>query len=496
MSSLIDQLVRHQDKIAFWEGNHSYSYSTLSAHVTKVSSWLLEDCGDLKGKRIGLMATPGIDYLCGLLGIWQAGGIAVPVCLTYPPEQINYSASDAGISGMLCSSEYIDKIKPIAVQLNFKIGDIKLIFQSDAIKILPIIDIDREAMILYTSGTTNKPKGVVTTHQNISAQISTLVDAWAWNKEDEIISFLPLHHVHGIINIVCCALWSGATLHFIPSFDAPEVSRIILQQPINLFMAVPTIYFKYVQYLTDLDPVLKTNLLQKLAGFRLMVSGSAALPVSVLEDWKALTGHTLLERYGMTEIGMAISNPLHGERKPGSIGRPLPGVAVRLADDQGNAVMDGQMGEIQIKGNNVFQRYWQRPDVTRQAFTEDGWFKSGDIAVVEGGYYRIMGRNSVDIIKSGGYKISALEIEEILRSYPGIKDCAVVGLPNVEWGETIAAAILTEEKNELDIHSLKQWLQNKLPSYRMPRKYIQLAELPRNSMGKVIKGEVKKIFEP
>ncbi|MDZ4709881.1 MAG: acyl-CoA synthetase [Saprospiraceae bacterium] len=495
MSSLIDQFVRHQDKIAFWEGNQSFSYSALFAQVTKVSAWLLEDCEDLKGKRVGLMANPGIDYLSGLFGIWQAGGVAVPICLTYPAEQINYYASDAGLSGICCSPEYIDAIRPIADQLNFKIGSIKLMHQSFDIINLPIVDADREAMILYTSGTTNKPKGVVITHHTISAQISTLVDAWAWNKEDQIISFLPLHHIHGIINVVCCALWSGATLHFIPSFDAREVSRLILQQPINLFMAVPTIYFKFIQYLASLDPVSKTNLLQKLNGFRLMVSGSAALPVRVLEDWKQLTGHILLERYGMTEIGMAISNPLQGARKPGSIGMPLPGVGVRLVDDEGNAVPEGHMGEIQIKGQNVFQGYWQRPDATRQAFTEDGWFKSGDIAIVEHGYYRIMGRNSVDIIKSGGYKISALEIEEILRTYPGIKDCAIIGLPNEEWGETVAAAIMTGEKNELDIPALKQWLQNKLPSYRMPRTYIQLAELPRNSMGKVVKGEVKKMFE-
>jgi malonyl-CoA/methylmalonyl-CoA synthetase len=495
MSSLIDQLSRHRDKIAFWEGNQSFSYSALSAYATKVSSWLLDGSGDLKGNRVGLMATPGLDYLSGLLGIWQAGGVAVPICLTYPPDQINYYASDAGFSSVLCSSEYINLIRPIAATLNFKIGDINLIHQSFDNQILPIINADRDAMILYTSGTTNKPKGVVATHQNISAQINTLIDAWAWSKEDQIISFLPLHHIHGIINVVCCALWSGATLHFIPSFDATEVSRIILQQPITLFMAVPTIYFKFIQYLNRLDPDPKINLLQKLAGFRLMVSGSAALPVRVLEEWRELTGHTLLERYGMTEIGMAISNPLQGERKPGSIGMPLPGVAVRLVDEEGNAVPEGHMGEIQIKGKNVFQGYWQRPDATRQAFTEEGWFKSGDIAVVVNGYYRIMGRNSVDIIKSGGYKISALEIEEILRSYPGIKDCAVVGLPNEEWGETVAVAILTDEKNEVDIPALKQWLQHKLPPYRMPRTYMQLAELPRNSMGKVVKGEVIKIFQ-
>jgi malonyl-CoA/methylmalonyl-CoA synthetase len=223
-----------------------------------------------------------------------------------------------------------------------------------------------------------------------------------------------------------------------------------------------------------------------------MVSGSAALPASVMERWKAVSGHTLLERYGMTEIGMAISNPYRGERRTGAIGTPLAGVQVRLVDEDYEEVAIGTPGEIQVKGPGVFASYWGKEEATQKAFTEDGWFKTGDIAVVEGGYYRILGRDSIDIIKSGGYKISALEIEEVLRSHALINDCAVIGIPNEEWGELVAAVLVTE--GALDLSELKDWLKDRLPSYKSPKVYLILADLPRNAMGKVVKNELKPLF--
>ena len=222
-----------------------------------------------------------------------------------------------------------------------------------------------------------------------------------------------------------------------------------------------------------------------------MVSGSAALPVSVMEKWKMVSGHDLLERYGMTEIGMGISNPYEGNRRPGFIGLPLPGVSIRLTDEQDNQI-HGEPGEIQVKGDTVFNEYWHRPEATSTSFTKDGWFKTGDIAELVDGSYRILGRSSTDIIKSGGYKISALEIEEIIRAEKGILDCSVVGLPDDEWGELVAAALMTSEIFNLE--ELITALKNKLPGYKMPRKFKLLTDLPRNAMGKVTKNELKKIF--
>jgi malonyl-CoA/methylmalonyl-CoA synthetase len=223
-----------------------------------------------------------------------------------------------------------------------------------------------------------------------------------------------------------------------------------------------------------------------------MVCGSAALPVSVLETWQTVSGHRLLERYGMTEIAMALSNPYDGERKPGYVGLPLPGVHVRLCDDENN-IVNGEPGEIQVKGDNVFKEYWQRPEETAASFTTDGWFRTGDVAEVDAdGYYKILGRKSQDIIKSGGYKVSALEIEELLRQHPQVKDASVVGLPDDEWGEIIAAALVTVDA--IDEGALSIWLRERLSKYKVPRRLLMVSDFPRNAMGKVVKNDLKKLF--
>jgi malonyl-CoA/methylmalonyl-CoA synthetase len=227
---------------------------------------------------------------------------------------------------------------------------------------------------------------------------------------------------------------------------------------------------------------------------RLMVSGSAALPASVHEQWTALTGQKLLERYGMTEIGMALSNPFHGERRPGAVGQPLPLVEVRLKSETGELVTnEGEPGEIQVRGPGVFDEYWNRPEVTAESF-DDGWFLTGDMAVIETGYYRIMGRLSVDIIKSGGYKLSALEIEATLLQHPEIRECAVIGIPDDTWGEAVAVAAVLSDQSELDLEKLRSWCRDKLSAYKIPKHLLVVENLPRNAMGKVTKQPIKKLF--
>jgi len=334
---------------------------------------------------------------------------------------------------------------------------------------------------------------VVTTHINIEAQITALTTSWEWNKNDHILNVLPMHHVPGIINILSCALWSGACCEFLQKFNTKAIFEIFHKKKVNLFMAVPTIYYKLITQWKKIPVEEQKRISISLKGFRLMVSGSAALPISVLEQWKDISGHILLERYGMTEMGMAISNPYHGERKPGHIGQALFGVNIRLVDESNQIISEGSQGEIQIKGSNIFKEYWNKPKETAESFTKDGWFKTGDIAVFDHGYYKILGRNSIDIIKSGGYKISALEIEEVLRSHPKIKDCAVVGIPDLEWGEIVAASLVIEASG-FNLDQLKEWLIEKLPSYKTPKKYIVQDDLPRNVMGKVTKNKLKKIL--
>lgn len=225
-----------------------------------------------------------------------------------------------------------------------------------------------------------------------------------------------------------------------------------------------------------------------------MVSGSAALPASVHEKWTSLTGQALLERYGMTEIGMALSNPYHGARKSGMVGIPLPGVDVRLKSEAGSIVdQEWEHGEIQVRGPCVFHEYWDRPEITAESFDE-GWFRTGDIAVVEEGYYRILGRQSVDIIKSGGYKLSALEIESKLREHDSIQECAVVGIPDDTWGEAVAAAVVLKDGETLELQPLRDWCQTQMSSYKIPKRLLLLDQLPRNAMGKVTKSGVKAAF--
>jgi malonyl-CoA/methylmalonyl-CoA synthetase len=335
---------------------------------------------------------------------------------------------------------------------------------------------------------------VVSTHANITAQIVTLVEAWEWSADDAILLCLPLHHVHGIINVLSCALWSGATCHMLPRFDANAVWDRIAGGGLTLFMAVPTVYAKLISARDAASPARRAHLSQACARLRLMVSGSAALPVSTLQRWKAISGHTLLERYGMTEIGMALSNPLRGERVPGSVGTPLPNVEVQLVGEHGKPVPLRTPGEIEVRGPSVFAEYWGKPDATRNAF-RDSWFRTGDTAIIENGVYRILGRTNVDILKTGGHKVSALEIEEALREHPAVAECAVVGVPDPEWGERVAAAVVLNDGDALDLSSFRAWAKELLAAHKLPSRLLVLEALPRNAVGKVMKPALAALFQ-
>jgi malonyl-CoA/methylmalonyl-CoA synthetase len=279
------------------------------------------------------------------------------------------------------------------------------------------------------------------------------------------------------------------------SFDLDRVLERVGQRAYTVFMAVPTIYVKLIRALESVTPAERQRFAEGVASLRLMVSGSAALPASVHERWTELTGQKLLERYGMTEIGMGLSNPLHGERRPGAVGRPLPRVEVRLAGESGEVIAgENEPGEIQVRGPAVFCEYWNQPSVTRESFV-DGWFRTGDMAVVEDGYYRILGRLSVDIIKSGGHKLSALEIEDGLRQHPAIEDCAVVGLADDTWGEIVAVAAVLAEGADLNLPDLQEWAAGRLSREKIPRRLKIVPDFPRNAMGKVVKPAVRSRLE-
>jgi malonyl-CoA/methylmalonyl-CoA synthetase len=335
---------------------------------------------------------------------------------------------------------------------------------------------------------------VLTTHANIEAQVGSLVEAWRWHPDDHVLLVLPLHHVHGVVNVVSCALWAGACCTVHPRFEPGATWEALASGDLTLFMAVPTIYQRLLSAWEAADAATRARWSAGAASLRLSVSGSAALPVGVLERWEEITGQRLLERYGMTEIGMALSNPLLGERRAGHVGAPLPRVEVRLMDEAGQEAPPGAPGEVQMKGPTVFREYWARPRETRAAFTADGWFHTGDVAVCEEGSYRILGRASVDIVKTGGEKVSALEVEEVLREHPAIRDCAVVGVPDTDWGERLCAAVVAPEDSPLTLDALRAWARSRLAVWKIPRDLRMTRSLPRNAMGKVDKKAVRALF--
>ncbi|MDI1323357.1 MAG: acyl-CoA synthetase [Algoriphagus sp.] len=491
MLQIVENAKNYLGKTAIVDSKVEYTFSELLQRSEAVSASLLEENADLNQKRVAYIISPGFEYAAIQLGIWRAGGIAVPLCITYPFPSLKYVIEDTGAEYLIVGPEYEELLSPYKQTSSIKFITLAEINPEGTVN-LPEIDKSRGAMILYTSGTTNLPKGVLTTHANIEAQIYTLVKAWHWSSNDYTIGILPLHHVHGIINVLSCALWSGATIQFLHPFNADEVFEVFEEGKVTVFMAVPTIYFKLIAQFEVFPEERQRKLTPIMEKFRLMVSGSAALPVSVMAKWKEISGHYLLERYGMTEIGMAISNPYHHDRKAGYIGQALDGVEIRLVNEENQVVLPGHAGEIQVKGPSVFKEYWGKPEATANTFTEDGWFKTGDIAVIEAGYFRILGRDSIDIIKSGGYKISALEIEEVIRQYPGVKDVGVVGIPDEEWGEIVVSALVLE--NPIDTKVLNSWLRERMPAYKTPRSYKIIEELPRNAMGKVTKNDLKKLF--
>jgi malonyl-CoA/methylmalonyl-CoA synthetase len=476
-----------------------HTYGSLLEASSRVAAGLLDGQLDLSEARVCALLPANFHYVATQWGVWRAGGVIVPLCTTHPLPEIEYAITDSDSTIVVYHPQFKEFLNPIKQrEKGRKFITAEELLDSSTIS-LPTISQERRAMILYTSGTTSRPKGVVLTHLNIASQITSLVTAWKWSASDRILNVLPLHHVHGIINVLSCALWSGAECKMLPKFDAAKVWENFVTQDLTLFMAVPTIYRSLITYWNGASEQEKRKMSTACQKFRLMVSGSAALPAGILEEWKKISGHTLLERYGMTEIGMALSNPLHGERKPGYVGTPLPGVEIKLVGDDGSEIPPnaGRAGEVYVKGPSVFSEYWRRPEITSESFL-NGWFKTGDVAVQDelDGYFRILGRSSIDIIKTGGYKVSALEIEEVLRTHPAVKECAVVGVEDEYWGERVCAVLVLQPNKQVSMQELSEWMKKRIAGYKVPKQMQIIAELPRNSMGKVVKPELKKMFLP
>ena len=486
----------------------AFTYDDLLTASSKLSFTLLNGAKDLQQARVAFLAPSTFDYVMMMWAVWRAGGVAVPLCTTHPVSELLYTIQDSQAAMVIAhpsmASAIVEALRGVADPPHLITADSESVRNATAAVTgaasLPTLAQNRRALIIYTSGTTGRPKGVVTTHEMIEAQVHMMTSRWGWSQSDAIYNVLPLHHVHGVINVVTTALYSGACCEMPPKFDAADTWSRLQSGGLTLFMAVPTIYSRLIAYYDAQSPRDQQTMSKAARSLRLMVSGSAALPDPIMKRWEDITGHKLLERYGMTETGMILTNPLNGPRLPGHVGLPFPGVTVKVVGEQEysdphtQALPDSVSGELHVKSPSVFLEYFNRPSETTTKEFSSGYFKTGDIVEYSpsAASYKIMGRASADIIKSAGYKISALDVERVLLAHPAVGECAVLGLPDVEYGERICAVIaLRPPHTSLDLADLKDFASHDLPKYKLPTVLQLVPEVPKNAMGKVNKKSLR-----
>jgi malonyl-CoA/methylmalonyl-CoA synthetase len=481
------------------------------------------------------------------LSILAAHAIAVPLSPTFPAHELRYILDQCGSLMLLSSEKFQDKADEVLKEgmetapINYKQEKIMMGKQDDYVTLEEPTS-DKGGMMLYTSGTTNRPKGVLLPQDVLTAQSMSLLKAWDYSRKDVLLHVLPLHHIHGTINALLTPLFAGSTIEFQFPFNAQaaweRLAAPFLPQPdtskkaITFLTVVPTIYTRLLSTHPQLSPDLQAATKTALhpSNMRLNISGSAALPTPVKSAWTELSGgNVLLERYGMTEVGMALSCGLSfADRIDGSVGWPLPSVQARLVDTETHEIIqEGEevdpstgrerLGEIQLRGPTIFREYWRNPEATKKEFTEDEdgkgkWFKTGDVAIrrnvdgagksgqewAKGPCYFIQGRKSADIIKTGGEKVSALEIEREMLSLPQVSEVAVVGLPSEAWGQKVAAVVVLSEQGLTAGRGGKPWgaldmrraLKELLANYKIPQEMRVVDDIPRNAMGKINKKQL------
>jgi len=492
MSALLETLdgvVRRREKhVAVEDDRSALTYGELSRRAAAVSG-ALADRG-LRGARVGLLAPPGTEWVEAFFGCLLAGVTVVALTDLHQERELASLVTASRASALVSSESLLSLANGVAGSAPV-LSVAELVRGPSRAPAAKVAD-EAAALLLFTSGTTGRPKGVPITHASVLSLGRTLSTAWGFGDGDVLLHTLPLHHVHGIGVALMVALVSGARVRFLPRFDAGRVWEALASA--TAFMGVPTQHKKLFDAYDAAAPELRARWTSSAARLRLITSGSAALPEALGERWRTLAGQYPLERYGMTEIGIVLSNPLGGERRPGTVGKPLPDVEIRIAGDAGEALPDGAPGEIWVRGPTVFTGYDGDDAATRASFQE-GWFRTGDTATRSpDGYVRILGRTSVDILKSGGEKLSALEIEDVLREHPDIADVAVVGLPDDTWGEIAVAVIVPRAhpgaRDSLAELRLRAWAKERLSAYKVPKRVVLADELPRNALGKVVKTEL------
>ena len=470
-----------------------YSWRDLERGTAMIAN-LLQSLGIEEGARIAVQVEKSVEAMMLYLATLRAGYVFLPLNTAYQKAEIEYFVGNAEPSVVVCSPANFGWVSKIAFQAGthhvFTLGDERngsllerAAQHSDRHQPVARGD-DDLAAILYTSGTTGRSKGAMLTHGNLLSNAQVLKSAWGWREGDVLIHALPIFHVHGLFVALHGALLNGSKMIWFGKFDPKKAIERMLDA--TVFMGVPTLYTRMLAE-SRLNKVVARNM-------RLFVSGSAPLLLETFNAWQERTGHTILERYGMSETVMLTSNPYDekdGERRGGTVGFPLPGVGVRVRDDGGQDLPAGEIGAIEVRGPNVFKGYWRMPEKTKEEFTADGWFRTGDVGKIdERGYVTIVGR-SKDLIISGGYNVYPAEIEGYLNDMPGVAESAVVGVPHRDFGEVGVAIVIAKPGAQVEPDALIAALKSQLANFKIPKRCFVVDQLPRNTMGKVQKNVLR-----
>ncbi|HUR90970.1 MAG TPA: malonyl-CoA synthase [Ramlibacter sp.] len=463
-----------------------YSWRDLDRGTAMIAN-LLRALALPEGSRVAVQVDKSVEAMMLYLATLRAGYVFLPLNTAYQSAEIEYFVGNAEPAVVVCTAKNFGWVGRIAFKAGtrhvFTLNDDRTgslldraMHHSDEHEIAESRK-DDLAAILYTSGTTGRSKGAMLSHGNLLSNARVLKDYWHWEEGDVLIHALPIFHVHGLFVAIHGALLNGSKMIWLAKFD-PRV--VVANMPrATVFMGVPTLYVRMLG-----EAALNRGAVKNM---RLFISGSAPLLIETFNDWKERTGHTILERYGMSETVMLTSNPYDGERRGGTVGFPLPGVGVRVLGDEGKEVPPGEIGGIQVRGPNVFKGYWRMPEKTKEEFTEDGWFKTGDVGKVGGdGYVTIVGR-SKDLIISGGYNVYPAEIEGYINEMAGVAESAVVGVPHPDFGEVGVAVVIAKAGAQVDAEAIVAKLKSQLANFKIPKKCFIVDALPRNQMGKVQK---------
>ena len=466
-------------------------YDDLDAASARIAH-ALSAAGCRAGDRVAVQTEKCWQSLALYLACLRAGLVYLPLNTGYQKSELGYFFADAEPAAIVCQPDAADAVatlRPQAAVLTLDADSGTLLDraagQSDAFETISSRP-DDLAAIVYTSGTTGRSKGAMLSHRNLASNALTLVEQWGFTRGDVLLHALPVYHVHGLFVACHCTLLSGSRMLWLPKFDAKEVIGLLSHA--TVMMGVPTFYTRLIA-----DPSFGADVCRNV---RLFVSGSAPLLPETFASFRSRTGQAILERYGMTETGMNSANPLAGERIPGTVGLPLPGVSVRIADAEGRACAPGMVGGIEVKGPNVFSGYWRMPEKTSEEFTVDGYFKTGDMGEwLPSGYMKIVGR-AKDLIITGGLNVYPAEIEERINVLPGVVESAVIGLPDPDFGEVVTAVVVTRSGDALNESKLISALKADIASFKVPKRIYLVAELPRNAMGKVQKNVLRAMYSP